>query len=135
VARTSSSEAWFAAYLEAYAACGRGDSDDLEELLEYYDVPLLLTADQGVLSLPTREAVVDAVRDQVDGMRAAGYDRSEVLDARTTAVNATTLLHEGHFARVRADGSEIARLRATYVITERATGRRISALLVHGTAR
>ena len=28
--------AWFDDYLRAFAACGRGDSDDVERLLAYY---------------------------------------------------------------------------------------------------
>jgi hypothetical protein len=40
---------------------------------------------------------------------------------------------ESAFSRRRKAGSEIGRLRATYLITDGASGRRISALVVHTT--
>ena len=36
---------WFDAYLRVFAACGRGDSDDLRALLEFYGVPLVLATE------------------------------------------------------------------------------------------
>jgi len=45
-------------------------------------------------------------------------------------LNASTALHRAHFAWLRADGSEIARMGLVYVITHGASGRRISALIV-----
>lgn len=123
--------AWFDEYLRAFAACGRGDSDDLGMLLHYYGVPLLLTTDTAAAALVTEDEVLNAVGQQISGMRAAGYDRSETLDSDTIVLNATSALHTAGFSRQRADGSEIGRLRATYLIMDGANGRRISALAVH----
>ena len=123
-------EDWFAEYLEVYAACGRGETDDLTVLLDYYLVPLLLTAEPGALSLTTGTDVLEAVRGQVEGMRADGYARTETLAAETEVLNASTALYRGFFARMRADGSEIARFGSTYVIVDVAEGRRIAGLLV-----
>ena len=123
--------AWFEGYLEAYAACGRGESDDLRALLGYYAVPLLLTTDQAAVALTTEDDVLAAVRRQVDGLRASGYDHSETLDLDVVEVNATTMLHTADFSRQRADGTEIGRLRVTYLVTVGPKGRRISALAVH----
>jgi hypothetical protein len=124
---------WFAEYVRVFEACGRGASDDIGRLMGYYGVPLLLTTEATAVAFMTQQEVVAAVRDQISGMRAAGYDRSETLDSETTSVNATTALHTATFARRRADGSTIGRLRATYLITESERGRRISALAVHTT--
>jgi hypothetical protein len=121
---------WFDDYLRAFALCGRGDSDDVETLLEYYGVPLLLTTDEEVVALTSREAVLDVARKQVAGLRAANYDRSETLDAETTSLNATTAMHAAGFTRLRADGTEIARIRVTYLITDGRDGRRISAIVL-----
>jgi hypothetical protein len=85
--------AWFDEYLAAFAACGRGESDDFPALLKYYGVPLLLTTDEAAVALTTEGEVVNAVRRQIDGMRAAGYDRSETLDSEVVAINATSALH------------------------------------------
>jgi len=66
---------WFGEYLDAYAACGRGESDTAS-LLAYYGVPLLLSTDEGFFAATSSDAVVAALQPQIDGMRAAGYSRS-----------------------------------------------------------
>jgi hypothetical protein len=121
---------WFSEYLDAYAASGRGERDPAS-LLAFYGVPLLLTTDAGFLALRTGDQVVAAVQQQVDGMRAAGYDRSEVLDSAVTVLNSTSALYRGAFSRQRIDGGEISRLTATYLVTDGPVGRRISVLAVH----
>ncbi len=121
---------WFGAYLDAFAACGRGESGT-SSLLEYYGVPLLLTTDGGFFALTSEDQVVAAVQGQVDGMRAAGYARSEILGSEVTVLNSTSALYRGTISRQRSDGGEINRLTATYLVTGGATGRRISVLAVH----
>ena len=124
--------AWFDEYLTAFAACGRGESDDLSSLLRYYGVPLVLSTDDATVALTSDGEVLNALGGQIEGMRAIGYDRSETLDSETVALNATSVLHTAEFSRRRADGDEIGRLRTTYLLTDGPDGRRISALVVHG---
>ena len=121
---------WFGEYLDAFAACGRGERDTAS-LLAYYGVPLLLATDDGYFSLTSDDQVVAAVQQQVDGMRAAGYDHSEILDFKVTILNSRSALYRGSFSRRRSDGGEISRLTATYLVTDGSVGRRISALAVH----
>jgi hypothetical protein len=97
----------------------------------YYGVPLLLTTDDGFFALTSDDQVVAAVQQQVDGMRAAGYHRSEILGSEVTVLNSTSALYRGTFSRHRSDGGEISRLAATYLVTDGARGRRISVLAVH----
>jgi hypothetical protein len=122
---------WFGEYLDAFAACGRGERDTAS-LLAYYGVPLLVTTDDGFFPLTTDDQVVAVVRQQVDGMRAAAYDRSETLESEVTVLNSTSALYRGTFSRQRSDGSEIGRLTLTYLVTDGPVGRRISAFAVHG---
>jgi hypothetical protein len=121
---------WFGEYLEAFAACGRGESDTAS-LLEYYGVPMLITTDDGFYALTTDDQVVAAMQPQVDGMRAASYDHSVILDSDVTVLNSTSLLFRATFSRLRRDGSEIQQLTGTYLVTEGAGGRRISMLGIH----
>jgi hypothetical protein len=121
---------WFGEYLDAFAASGRGERDTAS-LLAYYGVPLLLTTDQGFFVLTSDDQVVAAVQQQVDGMRAAGYQRSEILASEVTVLNSTSALYRGTFSRRRSDGSEISRLTASYLVTNGVAGRRISVLAVH----
>ena len=108
----------------------RGESDTTS-LLAYYRVPLLLTTDDGFFALTSDDQVVAAVQQQVDGMRPAGYGRSEILGSQVTVLNSTSALYRGTFSRQRSDGGEISRLTATYLVTDGPMGRRISALAVH----
>jgi hypothetical protein len=83
---------WFDEYLNAFAACGRGEGHTAS-LLAYYGVPLLLTTDYGFSALTSDDQVVAAMQQQVDGMRAASYDRSEVLGSEVTVLNSTSALY------------------------------------------
>jgi hypothetical protein len=121
---------WFGEYLDAFAACGRGEKDTAL-LLAYYGVPLLLTTDGGFFALTSDDQVVAAVRQQVDGMRASGYARTKILGSEVTVLNSASAIYRGTFSRRRSDGGEIGRLTATYLVTDGAAGRRISVLAVH----
>ena len=125
---------WFRSYLADFVALGRGDLDDVRKILEHYGVPMLISTDAGTTALTGEGQVLAVARQQVDGMRAAGYDRSEEMAGETTVLNATCAIHRARFARVRADGSEISQVEATYMITDRSAGRRISAIIVHSGA-
>jgi hypothetical protein len=121
---------WFGDYLNAFAACGRGESDTAS-LLAYYGVPLLVTTDDGLTPLTSDDQVVAAMQQQVDGMHAAGFSRTEVLASEVTVLNSTSALYRGTFSRQRRDGGEISRLTLTYLVTDGPVGPRISALAVH----
>jgi hypothetical protein len=123
---------WFGEYLDAFAACGRGEHDTAS-LLAYYGVPLLLTTDDGCFALTSDDQVAAAAQQQVDGMRAADYDHGEVLhfEVEVTILNATSALYRGTFSRQRGNGGEISRLTATYLVADGPVGRRIAALAVH----
>jgi hypothetical protein len=122
---------WFGEYLDVFAACGRGERDT-DSLLAYYGVPLLVTTDEGFFALTSDAQVVAVMRQQVDGMRAAGYGRSEALGSEVTVVNATSALYRGTYSWQNRDGAEIRRVTLTYLVTDGPAGLRISALLVHG---
>lgn len=122
---------WFNSYFAEFVALGRGDLDDVRRILDHYGVPLLLSTDAGSAVLTDEDQVLAVARQQVDGMRSAGYDHSEELTGETTVLNRTCATHRGRFTRLRADGTEIAQVEATYVITDGAAGRRISAIIVH----
>jgi hypothetical protein len=127
---TDEISAWFNEYLEAFAACGRGERET-DSLLAYYGVPLFITTDTGFFALTSDDQVIAALQPQIDGMLVAAYARSEIVDSEVTVLNATAALYRGTFSRQRSDGSEINRLTATYLVTDGSPGRRISVLAVH----
>lgn len=121
---------WFREYLSAFAACGRGENE-AAGLLAYYGVPLLVSTDEGFAALTTGDEVAEMAQRQVDGMRAAEYDHSDVIDFEFSLLNTVTVLCRGEFSRRHRDGTEIGRLAATYLVTGTPDCRRISALAVH----
>ncbi len=121
---------WFGEYLKVFEACGRGENE-ADSLLAYYGVPLLVVTDDGFIALETEDQVVAAAQQQIDGMRAAAYDHSDVLSAEITVLNAKSALYLGDFSRRRADEGEIGRLTVTYLVTDGSVGRRISTLVLH----
>lgn len=122
---------WFSSYLADFVALGRGDVDDVPRLLAHYGVPLLISTEAGPLFLADQTQVLAFARQQIDGMRSAGYDRSDELGAKTAVLNRSCATHHVRFSRRRADGSEIAQIEATYLIADGPTGRRISAIVLH----
>jgi hypothetical protein len=122
---------WFDSYLADFVASGRGDTDDVRRILAHYGVPLLLSTDAECMALTDEAQLLAAAQQQIDGMRSAGYDRSDELVAETNVLNRSCATHRGRFSRLRADGSEIAQIEATYLITDGPAGRRISAIVVH----
>jgi hypothetical protein len=129
--RTADVESWFTDYLADYAAMVRGDLDGTRRLVGHYSAPLLMSTDASCVALVNGEQVAEAVQRQVDHLRADDYDRSEQVTASTVVLNRTCATHRVLLSRLRRDGSEIARLEVTYLITEVAQGRRISAIVVH----
>lgn len=128
--RSGTLRRWFEAYLEAFAACGRGD-EPLGAVSDYYGVPLLLSTDAGYSALTSEGDVLAAIHQQIEGLRAAAYHRSETLESVLRVVNGNLAVYEGTFSRRRADGSEIGRPRIMYLISESSAGPRISAIAIH----
>jgi hypothetical protein len=121
---------WFDEYVEAFQACGRGERD-ARSLLGYWGVPLLLATNEGFMALATEVQVVGAAQQQIDAMRAAAYDRSEVLGSEVTVLNAASALFTAEISWQRADRDEIRRPTVTFLLTGGSVGRRISALVPH----
>jgi hypothetical protein len=122
---------WFKTYFDDFVRLGRGDLTDVQQILTYYGVPLLVSTDDSSVVLTEDAQVVGMMQRQVDSLREAGFDHTDELESETTVLNRTCALHRGHFSRVRADGTEITRFGATYLITETPAGRRITALALH----
>jgi hypothetical protein len=125
-------ELWFAAYLDCFVALGRGERDDVEALLEFYDVPMLLSAPGGTAWLLDADQVTGVMRAQVEGLRHAGFHRTDVEDAQTVVLNEGCARHEGRFTRRAADGTVIATFTASYVLATGPSGPRIAVLALHG---
>ena len=120
-------------YLEAFAACVRGERE-IASLLAYYGVPLIITSDDGVIALTTDSDVVAVIQSQIDGLRGLRYRRTEVLQSEVIGLNATSALYRASLARRDDDqGDEIDCPTITYVVTgARRQVRGSSVLVAHG---
>jgi hypothetical protein len=128
--RAAEVESWFGDYLETFAACCRGEAQ-AGRLLAFYAVPMLLTTDDGLVAMTTDDDVLTMVTQQVERLKAEGYDHSEALETEVVELNASSALLRGRFSRLRHDGSEIARLGATYVVVGTAAGLRMCTIALH----
>ena len=62
--------------------------------------------DREALVLNSEDSVTRALQAQIDGMQAADYDRSDVLESRVEILNGVTALYRSHFSRHRSDSSD-----------------------------
>jgi len=121
---------WIQDYVGVFAACARGQQD-VQALLDYWGVPLLLATRAGFVPLATRDEVAATAQKQFDRLRSAGYDHTELISFDITSLEQKSAWCRGEFSWQRADGDEIARPTVTFLIGETPGGPRIAALLPH----
>ena len=51
----------------------------MASLLGHFGVPMIVTSDEGVVTLMTDDEAAAVMQSQVDGLRALGFDHTEVL--------------------------------------------------------
>lgn len=122
---------WFDEYLDTFAACARGDRE-MAALLGCFGVPMIVTSDDGVIALMTDDEAAAVLQSQVDGLRALGFDHSDVLHSEVTVLNSTSALYRGTLSRRNVDGGEIDCPTITYAVTEGPAGLRIALLAAQG---
>jgi hypothetical protein len=93
---------------------------------------MIVTSDEGVVTLMTDDEAAAVMQSQVDGLRALGYHRTEVLHSEVSVLNSTSALYRGTMSRRNGDGDEIGCPTITYLVTEDAAGLRIAVLASHG---
>jgi hypothetical protein len=118
-------------YLEAFAACVRGERE-LATLLTFYSVPLIITSDEGVISLTTASDVATVIQGQVDGLRALRYRSTRVLQSEVIDLNAVSALYRASLTRYDDKNDEIDCPTITYLVTDGDEGSRIAMLAAHG---
>jgi hypothetical protein len=122
---------WFDEYFDTFAACARGDRD-MSALLGHFGVPLILTTDDGVITIMTDDEAAAVMQSLVDGLRANGYHHTDVAHSEVSVVNSTSALQRCTLSRRNRDGKEIGRPTITYLVTDDVAGLRIVVLATHG---
>ncbi|WP_325339302.1 hypothetical protein [Mycobacterium sp.] len=122
---------WVDGYLGAFAACARGEGD-MASLLAHFGVPMILTSEEGLVTLMTDDEAAAVIQSQVDGLRALGFDHSDVLHSEVTVFNSASAIYRCTLSRRNVDGHEIDCPTISYLITDDVAGPRIVFLGVHG---
>ena len=122
---------WIGDYLHTFAACARGECD-MTSLLGHFGVPMIITTDEGVVTLMTDDEAAAVMQSQVDGLRALGYHHTQVVHSKVSVLNATSALFRATLSRRNADGGEIDCPTITYLVTDDVAGPRIVVLASHG---
>lgn len=126
---TAGVDGWFAAYLEDFAAVARGQRE-VQRLLQWYSVPLVITVDEGTMQMTTADDVLAVVGNQVDQLKVEGFIGSVEVHGETTLLNGSSAMRHEGLVRRRADGTDIDDVEMTYVIVAIAGGFRIALMAV-----
>ncbi len=122
---------WFDDYFDIFGACARGDRE-MSALLGCYSVPLIVTSDDGVISLMTDDEAAAVIQSQLDGLRALGYHHTAVLHSEVTVLNSASAVYRCTLSRRNAGDAEIGCPAITYLVTDDVGGLRIALLAAQG---
>lgn len=122
---------WIDGYLNTFAACARGEGD-MAALLGHFGVPMIITSDEGIVTLMTDDEAAAVMQSQVDGLKALGFERSDLLHSDVSVLNDVSALYRCTLSRRNGDGGEIDCPTITYLVTDDVAGPRIVLLAVHG---
>jgi ketosteroid isomerase-like protein len=104
---------------------------NLQAILSYYLEPCLLVSARGVVAAPTHPSLAATLTPALEGLRAAGYARSELTMLYVKRLSATTALASGVAVRYKTDGHELERVGVTYVLHSTDGGWKIATLIAH----
>ena len=104
----------------------------MASLLGHFGVPMIVTSDEGVVTLMTDDEAAAVMQSQVDGLRALGFDHTDVLHSEVTVLNAASALYRATLSRRSVNGGEIDCPTITYLVTDDVAGPRIVLVAVHG---
>ncbi len=122
---------WFDEYFDIFGACARGDRE-MSALLGCYGVPLIVSSDDGVISLMTDDEAAAVVQSLIDGLRTMGYHHTVVLHPEVTVLNSTSALYRCTLSRRNDGDAEIGCPAITYLVTDDVAGLRIVLLAAQG---
>jgi hypothetical protein len=102
---------------------------DVEVLLAYFGVPLVIITTDRYLALPTREAVLTTAQTLIDQLRHANYASSIVHRLEIHPLNARAALVDGSFSRYDRHGNELERFGTTYLVANTGDGWRFTSIV------
>jgi ketosteroid isomerase-like protein len=89
---------------------------DAQAVGPYFHEPSLLVSPAGVVPTPTRAAVAAAFQPVMEGLRARGFARSQLINLRLKRLSASTVIAGGVAVRRNTDGEELERAGVVYLL-------------------
>jgi hypothetical protein len=121
--------AWYDRYVATFTGLAAGERTDLDALLDYFGVPLVIITEDRYLTLPTQDAVLSSARALIDPLRQANYGGSTVHHLDIRPLNARAALIAGEFSRHDRTGAELERVGAAYLAAKTDDGWRFTTLI------
>jgi hypothetical protein len=104
---------------------------DVQSFLPFFHEPSLLVGPQGIIAAPTHAVLATAFAPTLKGLRARSFGRSEFSVRLSKTLSATAALVTGVAIRYKADGQELERVGATYVLHKHDVGWKIAVVVLH----
>jgi ketosteroid isomerase-like protein len=104
---------------------------DPRAALSYFDIPCMFITPQGVCVLATAADVEALLTQVMEGLKARGYARSEVMDLHVKQMSGNTALVSVSRGRYATDGRELERLGETYTLRRTEGGWKIVVAMIH----
>src|SRR5579863_5947197 len=104
---------------------------DAQAVGPYFHEPSQLVSPAGVVPTPTRAAVAAAFQPVMEGLRARGFAKSELIDLHLKPLSAATAIAGGVAVRRKTDGQELERAGVVYVLQETDAGWQFATVVIH----
>ena len=104
---------------------------NVDAVLPYFHEPSLLIVPQGVFAATTHTLLATVVGPTLEGLRARGFDRTELNVQYHKSLSATATLVRGVAQRYKLDGQALDQAGVTYVLHKTASGWKIAVLILH----
>lgn len=104
---------------------------NVQAILPYFNEPSLLIGPQGVIPIPNRAALAAVFGPVMEGLRAKGYDRSELELGYVKSLSSSAALIGGVAVRYKTDGQQLERVGITYVLHKTKSGWKFATVILH----
>jgi ketosteroid isomerase-like protein len=104
---------------------------DAQAVGPYFHEPSLLVSPAGVTPTLTRGAVAAAFQPVMDGLRARGFARSQLINLRLKRLSASTMIAGGVAVRRKADGDELERAGVVYLLQKTNDRWQFATVVIH----
>ena len=104
---------------------------DAHAIEPYFHEPSLLVSPAGVMPTPTRASVAAVFQPVMEGLRARGFARSQLINLRLKRLSACTVIAGGVAVRRTADGEELERAGVVYLLQKTNARWQFATVVIH----